>query len=137
MALHLVDWNPKRSGKLDARRAPGNRITGVDKHDRFSLIDQVLDLRNGQGKSLGHQFTHYRDDDNTSLFAAVSSVKQPATRNCDECAKIGSRWVGLRTCQTCGVTRCCDSSPNRHASKHAQQSGHQAFASADSAAPAV
>ena len=64
-------------------------------------------------------------------IAAVSSVKQPATRECDECAKIGSRWVHLRTCQTCGVTRCCDSSPNRHASKHAQQSGHPVIASAE------
>jgi gamma-glutamyl hercynylcysteine S-oxide synthase len=37
----------------------------------------------------------------------------------------------LRTCQTCGGTRCCDSSPNRHASKHARVSGHPVIASAE------
>ena len=41
---------------------------------------------------------------------------------CEECVKIGARWVHLRTCQQCGATLCCDSSPNRHASKHARAS---------------
>jgi hypothetical protein len=62
---------------------------------------------------------------------AVTSVKQPEARQCDDCVKIGSRWVHLRTCQTCGGTRCCDSSPNRHASKHAGNSGHPVIASAE------
>jgi hypothetical protein len=43
---------------------------------------------------------------------------------CEECLKTGDRWVHLRLCQTCGTIRCCDSSPNRHASKHAGASGH-------------
>lgn len=61
----------------------------------------------------------------------VASVRQPEVRECDECVRTGSRWVHLRTCQTCGVTRCCDSSPNRHASKHADSSGHPVIASAE------
>lgn len=64
-------------------------------------------------------------------LAVVTSVKQPQVRECYECVKTGSRWVHLRTCQTCGVTRCCDSSPNRHASKHAGSSGHPVIASAE------
>ena len=43
---------------------------------------------------------------------------------CEECLKIGSAWVHLRLCQTCGQIGCCDSSPNRHASKHAAEHGH-------------
>jgi uncharacterized UBP type Zn finger protein len=43
---------------------------------------------------------------------------------CEECLKTGDRWVHLRMCQTCGKIGCCDSSPNRHASKHAAQSDH-------------
>ena len=39
---------------------------------------------------------------------------------CEECLKIGSRWVHLRMCLTCGTIRCCDS-PNRHASRHAAE----------------
>jgi hypothetical protein len=62
---------------------------------------------------------------------ALERVKTPAALVCDECVAKGSRWVHLRTCQTCGVTRCCDSSPNRHASAHARSSGHPVIASAE------
>jgi hypothetical protein len=61
----------------------------------------------------------------------VRTVKQPKLRECEECVKIGSRWVHLRTCQECGGTRCCDSSPNKHATKHAHASGHPVIASAE------
>ena len=43
---------------------------------------------------------------------------------CEECLKIGARWVHLRVCRSCGKVGCCDSSPNRHASKHARESTH-------------
>jgi hypothetical protein len=43
---------------------------------------------------------------------------------CEECLKTGSGWVHLRMCQTCGKIGCCDSSPNRHASRHAQEADH-------------
>ena len=62
---------------------------------------------------------------------AITSVKHPKHRQCDECVKIGSRWVHLRTCQECGATLCCDSSPNRHARQHAGTVGHPVFASAE------
>jgi hypothetical protein len=66
-----------------------------------------------------------------SHIRSVDSVKQPAERVCEDCVKTGDVWVHLRTCQTCGGTRCCDSSPNRHASKHAGSSGHPVIASAE------
>jgi hypothetical protein len=62
---------------------------------------------------------------------AISAVTLPSKRECEECVKMGSRWVHLRTCQTCGGTLCCDSSPNRHASKHARASHHLIVASAE------
>jgi hypothetical protein len=62
---------------------------------------------------------------------AVASVKHPRQRQCDECVKVGARWVHLRTCQSCGATLCCDSSPNRHASKHARGVSHPVVASAE------
>ena len=43
---------------------------------------------------------------------------------CEDCLKTGDRWVHLRMCQSCGKIGCCDSSPNRHASKHAAQDDH-------------
>ena len=64
-------------------------------------------------------------------ISRIKEVKQPAKRECSECVKSGSRWMHLRTCQTCGVTLCCDSSPNKHASKHARASTHPVIASAE------
>ena len=43
---------------------------------------------------------------------------------CEECLRMGGRWVHLRMCTTCGTIRCCDSSPNRHATKHFHATGH-------------
>jgi hypothetical protein len=63
-------------------------------------------------------------------LSAVAEVRHPG-RVCDECVKTGDRWVHLRTCQACGATHCCDSSPNRHATRHAQASQHPVIASAE------
>jgi hypothetical protein len=64
-------------------------------------------------------------------LAAITSVTLAKGRACEACVRIGARWVHLRTCQTCGATLCCDSSPNRHASRHAAASGHPVVASAE------
>jgi len=50
---------------------------------------------------------------------------------CEECLKTGSRWVHLRMCMTCGKIGCCDSSPNRHASRHAADHDHPIARSAE------
>jgi len=62
---------------------------------------------------------------------AIEDVKPAQQRVCEEWVKIGSTWVHLRTCQECGGTRCCDSSPNKHATKHAHATGHPVIASAE------
>jgi hypothetical protein len=61
----------------------------------------------------------------------IEEVKLAKARVCEDCVKVGSTWVHLRTCQECGGTRCCDDSPNQHASKHAASSGHPVIASAE------
>ena len=43
---------------------------------------------------------------------------------CEECLATGGRWVELRLCLECGHVGCCDSSPNRHATKHFQATKH-------------
>jgi hypothetical protein len=50
---------------------------------------------------------------------------------CEECLATGGRWVHLRMCQACGVIGCCDSSPGRHASRHAEAAGHPVARSAE------
>ncbi len=64
-------------------------------------------------------------------IGAITDVKHATNRECDECVKVGSKWVHLRTCQECGSTLCCDNSPQRHASAHARSSHHPVIASAE------
>lgn len=42
---------------------------------------------------------------------------------CEDCVKAGDTWVHLRLCMTCGYVGCCDSSKNRHATKHFHKTG--------------
>jgi hypothetical protein len=49
---------------------------------------------------------------------------EPNAAVCEECVRRGDHWVELRMCMTCGNVACCDSSPNRHASAHAESEGH-------------
>jgi uncharacterized UBP type Zn finger protein len=50
---------------------------------------------------------------------------------CEDCLAIGGRWLHLRMCMTCGKIGCCDSSPNRHASRHAREVSHPVIRSAE------
>ena len=50
---------------------------------------------------------------------------------CEECLKTGSRWVHLRMCMSCGKIGCCDSSPERHARRHAGEADHPIARSAE------
>jgi uncharacterized UBP type Zn finger protein len=43
---------------------------------------------------------------------------------CEECVKLGDSWVHLRLCLSCGNVGCCDSSKNKHATKHFHASRH-------------
>ena len=57
-------------------------------------------------------------------IASLGAVKPPRVHVCEACVKTGDSWVHLRTCQSCGVTLCCDSSPNRHATAHFHATDH-------------
>jgi uncharacterized UBP type Zn finger protein len=57
----------------------------------------------------------------------IESAGNPAPhtpQGCEECLKTGDEWVHLRLCLTCGHVGCCDSSRNRHATKHFRSGGH-------------
>ena len=48
----------------------------------------------------------------------------PTSTGCEECLRVGDRWRHLRLCLSCGHVGCCDSSKNRHATKHFWSSQH-------------
>lgn len=48
-----------------------------------------------------------------------------AVPGCADCLAAGGVWLHLRICLSCGHVGCCDDSPGRHATAHAQASRHQ------------
>jgi uncharacterized UBP type Zn finger protein len=64
-------------------------------------------------------------------LSAITEIRLENEHVCDECVKTDDTWVHLRTCQTCGTTLCCDSSPNHHATKHFLASNHPVVISAE------
>ena len=51
-------------------------------------------------------------------------VRATAKRVCEDCVKTGDVWVHLRLCLECGHVGCCDSSKNKHATKHFHTTKH-------------
>ena len=70
-------------------------------------------------------------DSCTHLDQIEVSALPEAIAGCEDCLKIGGRWLHLRMCTSCGHIGCCDSSPNRHATAHAQGTGHPVIRSAE------
>lgn len=60
----------------------------------------------------------------------IETIIQPKDYVCEECIKNGGDWVHLRTCQTCGITLCCDSSPHKHMTAHYHATNHPVVISA-------
>jgi uncharacterized UBP type Zn finger protein len=58
-----------------------------------------------------------------SHLATIRDVK-PSANGCEDCLRIGARWVHLRMCLECGHAGCCDDSPNKHATKHYHAKHH-------------
>jgi uncharacterized UBP type Zn finger protein len=56
----------------------------------------------------------------------LDQVKEvtPSSKGCEDCLKTGDVWLHLRLCMTCGHVGCCDSSKNKHATKHFHETTH-------------
>ncbi|MEO7538395.1 MAG: UBP-type zinc finger domain-containing protein [Pyrinomonadaceae bacterium] len=61
--------------------------------------------------------------DHCEHLSAIVPV-EPSAKGCEECLKMGEKWVHVRLCMSCGHVGCCDNSINRHATKHYQASRH-------------
>jgi len=68
--------------------------------------------------------------DYCSHFDAMQAVA-PRTSGCEECTASGDSWVHLRLCVVCGHVGCCDSSKNKHATRHYHATRHPLMRSAE------
>ena len=83
--------------------------------------------------SPGHSPETTELDDSTHLspceHAGEAKVHKARSVGCEECIKNNYKWVHLRVCLNCGHVGCCDSSVNRHATKHFHKTDHPIMAS--------
>jgi uncharacterized UBP type Zn finger protein len=70
--------------------------------------------------------------DTCSHLSQIELTELPESiPGCEDCLAIGGRWLHLRMCTSCGHIGCCDSSPNRHATAHVNETGHLVIRSAE------
>ena len=60
----------------------------------------------------------------THLDEVIVLELPSAVEGCEDCLRIGGKWLHLRICLTCGHVACCDDSPNRHATAHHHVTSH-------------
>jgi hypothetical protein len=60
---------------------------------------------------------------NCSHLSMAQQV-MPSSQGCLECEAQHTQWTALRICLLCGHVGCSDDSPQQHALKHYQQTGH-------------
>lgn len=61
---------------------------------------------------------------NCSHVDQIQDVTPSSEAGCEECLKMGDKWVHLRLCMTCGHVGCCDKSKNKHATRHYHATDH-------------
>lgn len=54
----------------------------------------------------------------------IQEQVSPSGDGCEECMTIGDSWVHLRLSLICGHIGCCDTSKNKHATKHFRSTKH-------------
>jgi uncharacterized UBP type Zn finger protein len=69
-----------------------------------------------------HHFEHLKP---------VPSASASYAKGCPECIAMGDTWVHLRECLICGHVGCCDSSKNKHATKHFHSTKHPVMRSVE------
>ncbi|WP_221089467.1 cation:proton antiporter domain-containing protein [Deinococcus aquaedulcis] len=108
---------------------------------RHEVAAGLLDLLTPAEVSRGHLARHLAAHPPVALSAeqqaqceharASAGPVTPEADVCLACVAQGDTWVHLRVCMTCGHVGCCDSSKNKHATRHAQSSAHAVIRSAE------
>lgn len=113
----------------------GTRVASAD------VMRKNMDLRDSdQSSSRSNRGVAARrtSSDRVDLSNACGHVTATMHRRvsrpkaaCEDCLKIGGKWVHLRVCLSCAKVGCCDSSPNRHAAAHYRATGHPVITSGE------
>jgi CPA2 family monovalent cation:H+ antiporter-2 len=107
--------------------APGDRLTARASAQAFAAAARLLRPTPREEEETTPVRTIHLTPDQQR--ACEHAAKMPAdvtsaASGCEECLKLGDTWVHLRICMQCGRVGCCDSSKNKHATKHYHATAH-------------
>src|SRR5207247_7704871 len=103
--LIMYCWRFSRARTKPRRIAAGGTGLRSSAHQRSKTTKE---------KVMPQQCTHLNQIRNVT----------PSAQGCEDCLKTGDTWVHLRLCLSCGHVGCCDSSKNKHATKHYHKTSH-------------
>ena len=106
--------------------APGDRLTARASAQAFAAAARLLRTPSGDEEASPVRTVHLTPAQQNACAhaAAVPADVTTTATGCSDCLATGDRWVHLRICMKCGRVGCCDSSKNKHATKHWHASGH-------------
>ncbi len=115
------------------------RSTGTVPHEVIDEVLAMLDIEESMLEYSDSERSRVRTASVANAFeggckhlALVRPSVEPDTPGeCGDCLREGTAWVHLRMCVACGHVACCDSSPQRHASVHFEETGHEVMRSAE------
>jgi CPA2 family monovalent cation:H+ antiporter-2 len=96
---------------------PGDHVSARGSAEAFTRAAPLL--RAGRVIALTDEQRHH-----CKHAESVRPTVETAATGCEECLRIGDTWVHLRVCMTCAKVHCCDSSKNRHATRHFEAVAH-------------
>ncbi len=131
----------RRKLMIDAERARVLEIrsTGTVAHEVVDDVLSMLDVEESMLDYSAAERERVRASNVPTAFEGgcdhLREVRRPVEPDtpgeCGDCVRAGTAWVHLRMCVSCGHVACCDSSPQRHASVHHEQSAHPVMRSAE------
>lgn len=106
---------------------PGDRLLLLGSAEQFVRsgdLFRVSIITDGAGMPVVSQAPQQQAQAGTCTHTNFIQLVSSDAQGCEECLKLGDTWVHLRMCLTCGHVGCCDSSKNKHATRHFQETGH-------------
>ncbi|HVW42994.1 MAG TPA: Na+/H+ antiporter [Amycolatopsis sp.] len=92
--------------------------------DTLDIEESMLDPQEETGPATGRELrTPANTAGSCEHLSAAGDASSEAT-GCEDCLREGTTWVHLRLCLDCGHVGCCDSSPQRHATRHFHDTRH-------------
>lgn len=105
-------------------KAGATSVIADDREGAERVVTEVVDLYRNAATFRTVQLDQGQIESSNCSHVDQTRAVQVRDGGCRECLRMGDRWIHLRVCMTCGEVGCCDSSKNRHASKHHHVTGH-------------